>query len=83
VTPLAERRGERAELARAVVQQMQQGRALIRVHIPGGVRWSLTSGEPVPCRIAALVVTDPNIVGVGDCLFNGAPSQTYRFVNNK
>jgi hypothetical protein len=41
-------------------------------------RWWLSNGQRVTNSIAQLVISDLHIVGVGDTLFDGACSQTFR-----
>jgi hypothetical protein len=80
VTPLADRRGERADAARVVLRLMRiWGQLLIREHRQQRVRWYLSGGTGVPGDVAALVLADPHVVGNGDRLFFAAPSQTYRW----
>lgn len=43
--------------------------------------WWLSTGEFVPNDVAMFVAVKPEIVAVGDALFGGIPSQTYRYVN--
>jgi hypothetical protein len=44
------------------------------------VRWWLSTGAEVDARIAAVLIARGEVVSVGDALFAGAPSQTYRYV---
>jgi hypothetical protein len=43
-------------------------------------RWTLSTGTEVSTAAAQVLVENSNIVGVGDALFGGVPSQTYRWV---
>jgi hypothetical protein len=45
----------------------------------GGPLWALSNGDEVDAATARLVVAYPRIVGVGDTLFVGTMSQTYRY----
>jgi hypothetical protein len=62
--------------AELVLQKMQQGEALHRLHAR---RWELTSGTIVDYRVAEAVLGFSNIAGVGDALFDDVPCQTYRY----
>jgi hypothetical protein len=42
-------------------------------------RWWLSTGAEVGERTAAVLIARREIVSVGDALFAGAPSQTYRY----
>jgi hypothetical protein len=42
-------------------------------------RWWLSNGQQVDERTAAVLITRHEVVSVGDALFAGAPSQTYRY----
>lgn len=44
--------------------------------------WWLSTGERVDEQVAALLVGRPSIVGVGDALIAGVPSQTYRYAED-
>jgi hypothetical protein len=46
-------------------------------------RWRLSDGAQVRPAVAALVVADARVVGVGDALFSGFASQTYRFASEE
>lgn len=42
-------------------------------------RWWLSNGQQVDEQTAAVLITRHEVVSVGDALFAGAPSQTYRY----
>jgi hypothetical protein len=44
-------------------------------------RWTLSTGVMISDAAARVVIVSPNIVGVGDALFDGVPSQTYRWAH--
>ena len=58
---------------------MRGGAALHLTHRPGGEQWALSTGEGVSNAVARALVAHPNIVGVGDALFDGMPAQTWRW----
>jgi hypothetical protein len=41
--------------------------------------WTLSDGQPVDLEIAKLVIAHPDVAAVGDTLFAGGLSQTYRY----
>ena len=41
--------------------------------------WALSTGATVTDAAARVLIANPNVVGVGDVLFDGMPSQTYRW----
>jgi hypothetical protein len=63
---------------RAVVT-MRAGAALHLAYRSGGAQWTLSTGEAVSNAIAHSLIANPNIVGVGDALFAGELSQTWRW----
>jgi hypothetical protein len=42
--------------------------------------WGLSTGEFVPADVAALVISNPAVVSVGDSLFRDLPGQTWRWI---
>jgi len=58
---------------------MRSGAALHLTHRPGGAQWTLSTGEAVSDAVARVLIANPNIVGVGDALFAGELSQTWRW----
>jgi hypothetical protein len=75
---LANRVG-RLKTAELVLAEMRNGVALHLQHTKHGPCWALSNGTPVPDSIAQLVITSSSIVGVGDALFDGVASQTFRW----
>jgi hypothetical protein len=62
-----------------VIQQLQSG-ACLRLHYEHRRPvWTLTPGGEIHDHIARLVIACPSIMAVGDVLFEGLRSQTYRF----
>jgi hypothetical protein len=45
--------------------------------------WRLSTGEFISREVAVIVVNLPDIVGVGDTLFAGELSQTFRFTDER
>jgi hypothetical protein len=58
---------------------MRSGAALHLAHRPGGAQWTLSTGEAVSDAVARMLIANPNVVGVGDALFAGELSQTWRW----
>jgi hypothetical protein len=58
---------------------MRAGAALHLAYRSGGAQWTLSTGEAVSDAVARLLIANPNIVGVGDALFAGELSQTWRY----
>lgn len=76
------RRLDRRNLsAEAVVNRMYEGaRLCLHYDRRRGPVWRLSViGAEVPDETARLVIKHPDIVAVGDALFDGVPSQTYRY----
>jgi hypothetical protein len=74
---------QRALSVEAVVSRMYEG-ACLHLHYDRrrGPVWRLSvSGAEVPDATARLVIQHPDIVAVGDSLFAGCLSQTYRYAN--
>ena len=79
----ANRRLERQQRrATAVIGTMRRHGASLHLEYQngGGARWRLSTGSPVASDVAALVTADPRVSGVGDTLFAGMNSQTFRYV---
>jgi hypothetical protein len=82
----ARRRRERnLKTADAVLKAMQaEGIALYVTHLPNTSLWQLDDGTQISEAAARIVVTHPNIIGVGDCLIDDRnASQTFRFVEEE
>jgi hypothetical protein len=58
---------------------MRAGAALHLAYRSGGAQWTLSTGEAVSDAVARVLIANPNIVGVGDALFAGELSQTWRW----
>ena len=71
-----ERQLESAEL---VLTALRRGAALHLQYAKSGPQWTLSSGHRVDDDVARMVVASSSVVGVGDALFNGAASQTFRW----
>jgi hypothetical protein len=69
----------RLEHAEQVLQAMRHGAALHLQYSRSGPRWVLTNGCHVDDEVAKLVVASSSVVGIGDALFAGAASQTWRW----
>jgi hypothetical protein len=67
--------------AASILQKMQRG-ASLRCHHSHRTIWTFSTGEFVAHVVAIVVVGDPRVVAVGDCLFGGELSQTYRFTES-
>ncbi len=82
------KRNRRADRMRTGAAQtldaMKNGAALLMFYEQGRPVWKLSTGIFITPDVANAVTNNPNVVGVGDCLFPGAgASQTYRWVNNQ
>jgi hypothetical protein len=61
-----------------------EGIALYVTHLPNTSLWQLDDGTQISEAAARIVVTHPNIIGVGDCLIDDRnASQTFRFVEEE
>jgi hypothetical protein len=69
----------RMEKAQVVLKTMQAGAALQLQYTKHGPCWVLSNGLRVKDDVAKLIVTSASVVGVGDALFDGTASQTYRW----
>jgi hypothetical protein len=69
----------RLEKAEIVLAAMRHGCSLHLEYRKQGPRWALSNGREVPDNVAKLVIASSSVVGVGDALFEGAPSQTFRW----
>jgi hypothetical protein len=69
----------RMERAEQTLKAMQRGAALRLQFTPTGPRWSLSNGSRVKGEVAKLVIASASVTGVGDALFEGAASQTFRW----
>ena len=74
------RRVERQlESAGLVLTALRRGAALHFQYAKTGPQWTLSSGHRVDDDVARMVVASSSVVGVGDALFDGAASQTFRW----
>jgi hypothetical protein len=67
--------------AEAVKTVMQRGAALHLHFDRTGPVWMLSDGRRVSDEAAKFVLASVNVVSVGEALFCGATSQTFRYVN--
>jgi hypothetical protein len=65
-----------------VLAAMQNGCSLNLQFTRNGPRWALSDGRQVSNEIAEFVTGSASGVPVGDCLFAGAASQTWRWWSN-
>jgi hypothetical protein len=80
-TPRSLRLEARMETAASVLAAMRRGAALHLQYARTGPRWTLTTGHRICEETAKLVTASSSVVGVGDALFAGAASQTWRWWN--
>jgi len=73
---------QRRAVSRAL-DAMRQSATLHLRHEPNRPRWLLSNGWPVPEDVAAILINHPNVIGVGDSLYAGARSQTWRYCSHK
>jgi hypothetical protein len=67
----------RADVFR-VLRLMHSGNLTLHLqYIKGRAVWSLTDGTAITAQLAELVIQRPEVVPVGDALFEDAPPQTY------
>jgi hypothetical protein len=66
--------------ARVVAAMRRDGLALHLSYEPSGAVWRLSDGTCVSSEIAKTVILDPDVVSVGDALFQDMPVQTFCFV---
>ena len=71
--------GRALDSARAGEALLSGGAALHLSYRSGGAQWTLSTGEAVSDAVARVLIANPNIVGVGDALFAGELSQTWRW----
>jgi hypothetical protein len=65
---------------RVVAAMRRDGLALHLSYEPSGAVWRLSDGTCVSSEIAKTVILDPDVVSVGDALFQDMPVQTFCFV---
>lgn len=65
-----------------VLAAMQRGEALHHERMWYGGIWWLSNGRRITDEIAQVVIQNANVTGVGDALFHGARSQTYRWIES-
>jgi hypothetical protein len=61
-----------------VIRAMEAGASLHLTFGKANSYWELSNGKKVASDVALMVVNDLRVVGVGDSLFQGASSQTWR-----
>jgi hypothetical protein len=59
---------------------MQRGASLHMSFGRDGRSWMLSDGDCISDAVALLVLAHPSVVGVGDSLFAGSSSQTFRYL---
>jgi hypothetical protein len=57
---------------------LRAGAALHLTYQPAA-QWLLSTGVAVTDTVACMIIANPNVIAVGDALFDGVPSQTYRW----
>jgi hypothetical protein len=57
---------------------LRAGAALHLTYRPTA-QWALSTGATVTDAVARAIIANPNVISVGDALFDGVPSQTYRW----
>ena len=76
----------RLDRRRASVSQtlvvMKHGASLLLFYERGRPTWKLSIGSFIAPEVAAAIINHPNVTGVGDTLFAGTLSQTYRWINH-
>ena len=70
----------RLSVDRVIAAMRERGVALHVSHEKSGDLWWLSDGSRVTAETAKLAVVHPNIINVGDGLFGGELSQTFRCV---
>jgi hypothetical protein len=63
-----------------VLAAMRNGACLQLEFNPTGSRWRMSNGKYVNVDVARTVIANKHVVGVGDSLFAGELSQTWRYV---
>jgi hypothetical protein len=76
-------RSDRKLKAAAVIRTMRRGEALHLEYRRSGPAWRVSSGRHVADETARAVITNVNVVGVGDSLFGDALSQTWRYLTEE
>jgi hypothetical protein len=64
-----------------VLQRMKTGEALHLEYIKCDPAWYLSSGVKIQNKVARAVIRNSNVSDIGDALFNGVPSQTWRWLD--
>jgi hypothetical protein len=75
----ARRLGRHSLTIERVIRALQRG-ATLQLSFSPRQHWRLSTGEFISRETAVTVVNLPDVVGVGDTLFAGEPSQTYRYL---
>ena len=77
------RRLDRLNHKVAVVLQVMRGGATLQLQFcQAGQKWRTSNGHYVSGEVAKIVIIDKRVVGVGDTLFAGGLSQTWRFIED-
>jgi hypothetical protein len=65
------------------LDEMRNGQSLHLQYEPAGPVWRLAAGRRLHDAVARMVIVNPNVISVGDALFESAPSQTYRWISEE
>jgi hypothetical protein len=65
-----------------VLAAMRKGEYLVLEHRWFGRCWCLSGGRPVDDVVAKAVIENHHVTGVGDALFKGVASQTWRWTED-
>ena len=63
-----------------VLQAMRDGATLQLQFHQTGSKWRTSNGHYVSNEVAKIIIIDKRVAGVGDTLFAGGLSQTWRYV---
>lgn len=61
---------------------MRDGASLQLEFHPTGPRWRMSSGKYVNDEVARIAIASKHVIGVGDTLFPGGLSQTWRYAED-
>jgi hypothetical protein len=73
----ARRLDRRNRAVEQALSELQRGASLHLSFSPCR-HWRLSTGVPVSDEVGRAIIALPDVVGVGDSLFEGEPSQTFR-----
>jgi hypothetical protein len=80
ITKIHRRLQRRIDDVDVVLAAMSSGQALYHYHHRGRPIWNLTDGREVLPDTARIAIAHLSLAGVGDCLYEGTISQTYRWI---